>query len=205
MNNETPGFYPVRTTTNILRSSIDSKHCTKMIEWSGQHIDNSVVSNLIFEKRTNWDIHTKPGFEEVYWPMIQKIYSMLETYINTEAIYAHGCDSYGVPPNIDINMLPIDVWTAWFGDDGATLPHTHASLMNHFSTVLYLQLPKGKTSLEFFSHPSSKTVIRDLKEGDLLLFPSNISHYTFDVERGRILTSANWAFNVDYSRIFGNE
>lgn len=199
MKRETPGFYPIQTTTNVLRSSIDSKHCAKMIEWSEQHRAQGIEDNLISESRTPWNINTLPGFEEAYLPMLEKINVMLESYVNTEAIYGHSCDSYGVPNGTMMSIHSIDAWTAWFDDGGATLPHTHASLLNHFSTVLYLRLPKGKTSLEFFSHPSTKTVIRDLKEGDLLLFPSNVSHYTFDVERGRIVTSANWAFNVDYS------
>jgi len=191
---EIPGFYPIKTATSVLRSSIDVAACEEMAKWSEQHKQPGVRDNLNVESRTGWELHYKDGFEEVFEPMIKKTMTMLDFHVHTKS----SCGNFG-EQNVDLRVMCKESWTAWGMDNGATLPHDHGTFISNFTTVLYLALPEGKetTWLEFLSQTDDRLRIADLRAGDLLLFPSNLAHYTFDVVQGRILNSSNWVFNVN--------
>ena len=196
-NIQAPATYVIPSYQNVMRVSIDSEHLDNMIRFSEKHIEtNFDRDNLVGRKRTDWLLNHKEGFHEAFKPMIDKLNFILHHYIDTDASF--GSSQLNLPESAKIRTILFDCWTAWFEQGGATLPHAHGNIPTHFSTVLYLRLPKGKTSLGFGNNTLTQRVIHDIREGDMLIFPSSLVHWGFDHDEGRIMTSANWTYTIDY-------
>ena len=188
---EIPAFYPIRTATSVLKSSIDVAACKEMAKWSEQHKQPGIRDNLNVESRTGWRLHLESGFAQVFQPMVEEVMSMVEFFVHTKS----SCGVFGNDV-VDLEVSCKESWTVWGCDKGATLPHDHGTFISNFTTVLYLELPEHRetTWLEFLSQTDDRLRLSDLRAGDLLLFPSNLTHYTSDVFEGRTLNSSNWVF-----------
>lgn len=194
---DVPATHIIQSHQNIMKVSIDSEYLDNMIRFSEKHIETNLdEDNLVGRKRTDWQLNNKEGFHEVFSPMIHKVNLVLDHYINTDINF--GSNQLMLPEGTKIDTILFECWTAWFEQGGATLPHAHNNVPTHFSTALYLRLPKGKTSLGFGNNSVSQRVIHDIREGDMLIFPSSLVHWGFDHDEGRIMTSANWAYKIDY-------
>ena len=196
---ESPAIHSIPSTVHVLKTSIDTKYLDKMIRFSEKHyVENIEVDNLSKRVRTDWFLQNKEGFQESFEPMIEKVYANITLFVNSDVI--HGATHINLSKAMMQTRI-IECWTALFKDGGSTAPHTHGNAPGTFSTVLYLNLPRGKTSLAFGNNANNKRIINDIREGDMLIFPSSLTHWGFDHDEGRIMTSANWVYTMDYSRI----
>lgn len=197
---EAPAIYSIPSSINVLKTSVDFEYLDEMIKFSEKYrSENFENDNLIGRTRTDWNLHKRDGFKEAFKPMLEKIYSNILLYANSDIIYGHSVPF--LPEGTKVSGKIFNCWTAWFEDGGATLPHSHGNLPDSFSTAFYLKLPEGKTSLGFGNFNEHKKIIYDIREGDLLIFPSSLSHWGFNHDKGRIVTSTNWVLDIDYSLI----
>jgi ectoine hydroxylase-related dioxygenase (phytanoyl-CoA dioxygenase family) len=79
-------------------------------------------------------------------------------------------------------------------------PHTHVDgdmFTNEYSLSAYLNLPQEKSSLTFLTNRGDTTnFCVEVRKGDVLIFPSNLCHYSNDCHEGRIILSSN--FRIDH-------
>jgi ectoine hydroxylase-related dioxygenase (phytanoyl-CoA dioxygenase family) len=72
------------------------------------------------------------------------------------------------------NWLMHNMWFQQYNKNSHHTWHTHPSVQ--FSSVYYLELPDTNVSTEFKDIVNNNIFKVDVKEGDLLVFPSSLLH-----------------------------
>jgi hypothetical protein len=174
---------PIPVQLKAIKTSVKNNISSNIIEFAEKHKVTGITSNLYDVERTDWKLHEKPGADIILQPVFDKIASC-SSEIVSPAYYNYHTPQH----NIELNFY--DTWVAWFNSKSATAPHTHNSFITHFGFVLYLKLPTGKSSLGFNQCTTSRLV--EVYENDLIIFPSFIPHWSFDMSDGRTLLSGNF-------------
>ena len=172
--------HKIATVSNIYHSNLGKKSCDKIINGL-RRLDlefNEGVQqdNLHKTTRTDWYAHNDDEVRSVLESIMRLLgHSMMQ---GTERPY----------------MLNFDCLCSWItlSREGAIVePHYHNPFELGWSFAFYAKIPSGSTSLTFFDgtvHIKSRAVCR---EGDILMFPSSLYHYTTDTEVNRIVYSGN--------------
>lgn len=174
---------PVSVEIKVIKATISKDICQSILDFAESYREQHVVDNLYKVDRTDWQLHEKEGFSELLKPVIDTIAGC-----SKDIVYPTYIDSR--PPLHTCRMNFYDTWVAWFNGESATLPHIHKPIFNHFGYSLYLRLPNGKSSLGFSQCDDRKLV--DVYEGDMLIFPGYLPHWSFDMSDGRALLAGNF-------------
>jgi hypothetical protein len=178
----------------ILKTSIDKKTCEELIEATKDKLDEDIQDNLINVRRTIWELHTDEDTSSV----VSKIMDHANLCIRTRLNYPHP--NQNQPPFFDNKMFfysfaTFNAWVAQYKDESFVEPHCHIEYPNFWSCALYLSTGGNETSLSFLSDEAPSFNQNKMKipckEGDMLIFPSNLIHYTNDTFDKRIIMSAN--------------
>ena len=187
-------YIPVMKTDFILKTSIDKKTCEELIEITKDKLDEEIDDNLSNVRRTIWELHT----DEDAGPIINKIMDHMNYCIRTRLNFPHPNQSE--PPIFENKMFfysfaTFNSWVAHYKNESFVEPHCHVEYPNFWSCALYLSTGGDETSLSFLSDeaPSfnQNKINVPCKEGDMLIFPSSLVHYTDDTFDKRIVMSAN--------------
>ena len=93
------------------------------------------------------------------------------------------------------SFATFNAWVAHYKNESFVEPHCHTPYPGFYSCSLYLSTGGKDTSLSFLSDeaPSfnQNKIKIPCKEGDMLIFPSDLVHYTNDTFDERIILSAN--------------
>ena len=143
-------------------------------------IDNMGQSqdNLYNTERTGWFAHRNPTTALIWEKIAQKFSVCYEEEMQHDWI----------------DSVELDLFESWIAEsqDGAIVePHIHGNSSFVWSFVFYAKIPNEKSSLNFMAF-GSKTIKVFVKEGDLLLFPSNVAHFSTDTIKGRMIYSGNF-------------
>ena len=95
----------------------------------------------------------------------------------------------------DEDAATFNAWVAHYKNESFVEPHCHTPYPGFYSCSLYLSTGGKDTSLSFLSDEAPSFNQNKLKipckEGDMLIFPSDLVHYTNDTFDERIILSAN--------------
>ena len=187
-------YIPVMKTDFILKTSIDKKTCEELIEATKDKLDEDIQDNLSNVRRTIWELHTDEDTSSV----VSKIMDHVNFCIRTRLNYPHP--NQNQPPFFDNKMFfysfaTFNAWVAHYKNESFVEPHCHIEYPNYYSCALYLSTGGDETSLSFLSDEAPSFNQNKMKipckEGDMLIFPSNLIHYTNDTFDKRIVMSAN--------------
>ena len=187
-------YIPIMKNEFILKKSIDKKTCEELIEATKDKLDEDIQDNLSNVRRTIWELHTDEDTSSV----VSKIMDHVNFCIRTRLNYPHP--NQNQPPFFDNKMFfysfaTFNAWVAHYKNESFVEPHCHIEYPNYYSCALYLSTGGDETSLSFLSDEAPSFNQNKMKipckEGDMLIFPSNLIHYTNDTFDKRIVMSAN--------------
>ena len=187
-------YIPIMKNEFILKTSIDKKTCEELIEATKDKLDEDIQDNLSNVRRTIWELHTDEDTSSV----VSKIMDHVNFCIRTRLNYPHP--NQNQPPFFDNKMFfysfaTFNAWVAHYKIESFVEPHCHIEYPNYYSCALYLSTGGDETSLSFLSDEAPSFNQNKMKipckEGDMLIFPSNLIHYTNDTFDKRIVMSAN--------------
>jgi len=187
-------YIPIMKNEFILKTSIDKKTCEELIEATKDKLDEDIQDNLSNVRRTIWELHTDEDTSSV----VSKIMDHVNFCIRTRLNYPHP--NQNQPPFFDNKMFfysfaTFNAWVAHYKNESFVEPHCHIEYPNYYSCALYLSTGGDETSLSFLSDEAPSFNQNKMKipckEGDMLIFPSNLIHYTNDTFDKRIVMSAN--------------
>ena len=187
-------YIPIMKNDFILKTSIDKKTCEELIEATKDKLDEDIQDNLNNVRRTIWELHTDEDTSSV----VSKIMDHANLCIRTRLNYPHP--NQNQPPFFDNKMFfysfaTFNAWVAHYKNESFVEPHCHIEYPNFWSCALYLSTGGDETSLSFLSDEAPSFNQNKMKipckEGDMLIFPSNLIHYTNDTFDKRIVMSAN--------------
>ena len=187
-------YIPIMKNEFILKTSIDKKTCEELIEATKDKLDEEMQDTLSNVRRTIWELHTDEDTSSV----VSKIMDHVNFCIRTRLNYPHP--NQNQPPFFDNKMFfysfaTFNAWVAHYKNESFVEPHCHIEYPNYYSCALYLSTCGDETSLSFLSDEAPSFNQNKMKipckEGDMLIFPSNLIHYTNDTFDKRIVMSAN--------------
>ena len=188
-------YIPVMKTDFILKTSLDKELCDKLISITKDKVVDDIPDNLKNVKRTPWQLHT----DEDVAPYINKVVEKVNHCVRTRLNYPHPNQdnpSYFENKMFYYSFATFNAWVAFYEDSSFVEPHCHTEYPSFYSSSAYLSTgDKETTSLSFLSDESPSFNENKLevtvKEGDMLIFPSNMIHWTDDAYKGRVILSCN--------------
>ena len=178
-------FIPITTVTQMVKTKVPQDLCNKLRDFGKDKIVK-IKDNLYDAKRTDWQLHTHEGGRDLFLPLVEIIGRSMTMRL-----------SY---PGHNLDMTPLEItlmdsWVAWYHEKSQTVPHIHFKMDHAYSYALYISTGENETSSITFMQPQDgldKKMVT-VRNGDLLIFPAHLYHYTFDMANGRIVASGNFA------------
>jgi hypothetical protein len=172
--------HKIASVSNIYHSNLGKNLRDKLLN-GFQRLDTEFnegeqQDNLHKTARTDWDAHRDPDVQEVLQAIMRLLCHSMTQSIDTDY------------------QLHMDCLCSWItlSKEGAVVePHYHNPFELGWSFAFYAKIPSGSTTLTFFdglAHIKSRAVCN---EGDVLMFPSSLYHYTTDTEVDRVVYSGN--------------
>jgi len=151
-------------------------------------LDN-VGDNLKGHERTGWYLHEDDDFRHCFDNLKNILY---------ETTFTMACHPsiHGSFDNIYHEIIILESWFARSKQNAHTSPHNHGNFNGVFAFTCYLQLPNKNTTLTFAKSDLSYQKTIHAREGDILIFPANMAHWSFGLEEERSLVSGNFIFSV---------
>ena len=188
-------YVPVLKTDFIMKSTLSKELCNTLIELAEQKLETDIVDNLEGVRRTGWDLQKDKDVA----PYLQSVTSKVEHCISTRLNYPHFNKSRPDSMRRNGMQFVIAMYNAWIGfykNNSFVHPHCHEQPPNFYSIAAYLSTGDRDTSLNFMTDESPSYGINRprvvCKQGDLVIFPSSLYHYTNDTSDERIVLSGNY-------------
>lgn len=136
-------------------------------------------SNLLSTEMSSWAIH------EEKWaaPYMSRLMSFLQEGFNPLVCNER---SYF--------LTLFDSWLVKYSEDSTLLPHHHGDHFSEWSFCWYLDVPDEGTEIIF--RIEDKAVMKAVYSGDILVFPSGLMHWTYDVHENRKILAGNFCLSV---------
>ena len=188
-------YVPVLKTDFIMKSTLSKELCNTLIELAEQKLETDIVDNLEGVRRTGWDLQKDKDVA----PYLQSVTSKVEHCISTRLNYPHFNKSRPDSMRRNGMQFVIAMYNAWIGfykNNSFVHPRCHEQPPNFYSIAAYLSTGDSDTSLNFMTDESPSYGINRprvvCKQGDLVIFPSSLYHYTNDTSDERIVLSGNY-------------
>ena len=188
-------YVPVLKTDFIMKSTLSKELCNALIELAEQKLETDIVDNLEGVRRTGWDLQKDKDVA----PYLQSVTSKVEHCISTRLNYPHFNKSRPDSMRRNGMQFVIAMYNAWIGfykNNSFVHPHCHEQPPNFYSIAAYLSTGDSDTSLNLMTDESPSYGINRprvvCKQGDLVIFPSSLYHYTNDTSDERIVLSGNY-------------
>lgn len=185
---------------NLVRSFIDDKDRIDILNFIEEDQKNKLFllnDNLLNTERTDWKYHHNPKFRPYYNIILRELYECMEAYSKQ---YGGGnVDGRMENNHIKTSIMMIDSWFAKSRKNAFVEPHNHGHGYGFFSFACYLKLPSLKSSLKFSNSDLTWRQNLSVREGDVVVFPSHLPHWTADVEEGRSIYSGNFVWEVKHT------
>jgi hypothetical protein len=94
------------------------------------------------------------------------------------------------------------MYNSWFAKcrkNSFVSPHHHGYGHGAFSFVCYLKIPSINSSIYFANSDFSWSKNISLREGDIIVFPSHMKHWSNDTEEGRCIFSGNFIWETKHN------
>lgn len=178
--------YTVNTQTKIYGGFLGQRFCDQVIEAFDRldKIDNTGLSqdNLFDTERTSWTAHHDDEVKNV-------CSQMFETFLTFGRLSCRNNEQ------MEIDLF--ESWIAKSNKDAFVEPHHHYQNLHgcSWSFVFYACIPSGQSELVFLGNEYEKKSIL-VRQGDFLIFPSDLPHYSEDTCEGRIILSGNFHVRI---------
>jgi hypothetical protein len=177
--------------TTILKGRLEHAICDEIEEIAKPFVEN-VECNLQNTKRTGWRVFEKPEFAPVFQKFSDKVTETILSYAQARPILGLGHNG-----TYNVNCRYFNAWVAWYSSDSFVQPHQHGGgemFSPEYSLSAYLKVPDDSTELTFVPRElkTTENYKIEVKQGDFLIFPSSLMHYTNDCKEGRVILSANF-------------
>tara|TARA_E500000318_G_scaffold73586_1_gene68236 strand:- start:1530 stop:2141 length:612 start_codon:yes stop_codon:yes gene_type:complete len=189
-----PLYIPIESVSWIYKYKLPLDWCDSFISFASNHIEEKTLKNVKSYKSTGWKLHEKEGFKSFLDPLNLLFLDFLKHVFSQKT-------TVPIIPKFDIevvhnNFILRDLWVSWFNENGYTWPHEHTSdyygVIGSYSFSAYLG--NVETSISFQSPLTGLFESVLVNKGDVLFFPSNMVHMSFDVAPNRIICSGNMNF-----------
>lgn len=171
----------------VLFTKITHSWCNSVEEKAKLFIED-VQCNLKNTKRTSWDLHLKDSLKKENTELLEHICQGLHNLF-------YRPYSSSLTENQFV-LATTSSWVAWYNSESSVVPHNHGFLPCEYSFCVYLETPTEGTTFSFFGeqeaiinkHHSTFSV----QKGDILVFPSKLSHYVEKLSNNRVIYSGNF-------------
>lgn len=180
MFKDSVAVHHVPHSATVFHCSVPKSLCTQIVsafqDLEKFDMSTHVNNNLIKTLRTDWHCHNEPLMASVVQGLITELATCFQ--------------SIDCPDDMQIKISFLDSWIAESQEGAEIEPHKHTEVSNIWSFCLYARVPEEGTSLSFCNSRMEKKRV-PVREGDLLVFPSNLAHYSFDTHFGRMVYAGN--------------
>jgi len=190
-------YLPFKENVLVVKTFLDEKNRLEIlnaIEEDGSYNYENYSNNLIETKRTDWFYHENEKFKPFYDNVIKKVlFDGMENFAIPNPCYRDALD------DVTYSIETTNCWFAKSTEKSHVYPHIHGNSYGFFSYSCYLKLPSSRTSLTFSSKSLLLRETIEVKEGDILIFPSDLIHWTNDIENERSILSGNFILCINIS------
>jgi hypothetical protein len=184
----------------IVKSFLNNEDRIKILNFIEKEEENKLSilnDNLINTERTNWDYHRNEKFRPYYDIILKELYLCMIHYSSREG----GSSPYkrNTAVNVKYSLFMYNSWFARCRKDSFVSPHHHGYGHGLFSFVCYLKIPSLNSSLFFANSDFSWNINVSLREGDIIVFPSYMKHWSNDTEEGRSIFSGNFIWETKHN------
>ena len=187
-------YVPVITTDFLMKVSLQKDLCKTLMNLALNKLDNNVQDNLEGVKRTGWDLQKDPEIGPYLQQVTAKVEHAVSTRLNYPHFHKHKPDSMK-RNGMQFVIAMYNAWIGFYNKNSFVHPHCHEEASNFYSIAAYLSTGDNDTSLYFMTEESpSHGVDRqriNCRTGDMVIFPSNLYHYTNDTDDKRVVLSGN--------------
>jgi len=182
----------------LIKGSISQALCDELEEAAKPFVEN-VDCNLINTKRTGWKVFQQESFGRVFQKFTDRITATIISFGQL-----HPPLKMNPGDDFNVSCEYREAWVAWYSSDSFVQPHSHGAgclFSSEYSLSTYLKVPDEYTELTFFDTVHGNPVYTkvEVKQGDFLIFPSSLSHYSNDCKEGRVILSGNFTVTVTKS------
>ena len=179
---------PTVTTIFKTRTSASHKDTIKRVfdKADTSFNDGKTKDNLIKTDRTGWLVHE--DYPEDIHPVLNDLCDKFHRGLKQRTF--DGADF-----SLDVQLR--DSWIARSKAGAVVDPHHHGLLPTWWSFCYYAEIPSRASSITFMDNSVSSKVVVNVQEGDVIWFPSSLTHYTVDTEEGRLIYSGNVSVVLD--------
>lgn len=189
--NGRPFCFPIQSITWVYKYKLPLDWCDDFVSFAEKNISQKTIRNVRSQKSTGWHLNEAEGFDEKFSALNTLIVDYMKIAFST---------STGIPNSREVNDAHVkngfiiqSLWVSWFDERGYTWPHHHFSdyygSIGAYSFSAYLG--DVETSVSFQDPSSSTFHTLDVSKGDILFFPSDVVHMSFDTSPERIICSGN--------------
>jgi hypothetical protein len=161
----------------------------KQLEENQGFLADNFSDNLKGHERTGWYLHEDKDFKHCF----DNLKNILDQ--TTYNMACHPLEDNRID-NIYHETILLESWFARSKKNAHTSPHNHGIFLGAFAFSCYLQLPSKNTTLTFAKSDLGYQKTIHAREGDIIIFPSNMSHWSFGLEEERCIVSGNFLFSV---------
>ena len=193
-NYEAVEFIPILKTDFVMKTNLDYELCEKLISIASDKLEDNIQDNLEDIKRTGWHLQKDPDMDSLLQQVTSKVEHCISTRINFPHFHKNKPDAMK-KNGMQFVIAMYNAWVGFYKNNSFVHPHCHAEAANFYSIAAYLSTGNKNTSLYFMTDESPSYGINRLKiickTGDMIIFPSNLYHYTNDTSDERIVLSGN--------------
>jgi hypothetical protein len=151
--------------------------------------------SLINTERTDWHYHLNDEFRPYYDILLKELYECMMFY-SLETSFTLGKNE---TRKLKYSIFMLDSWFAKCRENAFVEPHHHGYGYGLYSFVCYLKIPSRSSSIKFANSDFSWSYDTFVREGDIIVFPSNLKHWSHDTEEGRSIFSGNFVWEVKHN------
>lgn len=176
-------FINLYTTTQLIKSRFPNsfnKQCIKAAKKGELSSEGTDVKNLTGARKGTWLLHQEEYFTKQWKTIDSKIFNMIRSKVNFDDAFT---------------LWHRDSWYAEYTDDSIVAPHDHGNFLGRYSFCYYLETADEGTVLYFYDNGEQHP--HRFFAGDIVIFPSGLTHWSNDTCENRKIISGNFLVTVE--------
>lgn len=190
---------PYRDNLMLIKSFLNEEDRSKIYNFVEQHQKDRLFllnDNLINTERTDWHYHYNQDFRPFYDIIYRELHECMNHY--SVRIGYGDASERSLFDKVKCKIFMLNSWYAKCRKEAFIEPHHHGYGHSLYSFVCYLRIPSLKSSLNFANSDISWSNSVSVREGDILVFPSHLKHWSKDTEEGRAIFSGNFVWETTH-------
>lgn len=181
---------------SIIKATIPDDLRLEILNGAKGKVDDSINCSLKNTSRTNYYLHTQEEFIPTTAKIERFLFDSAMQYLRSHAP-ARLSGMNNIYKGAWLRIF--NLWVAWYTAKSRIEPHLHGG-MGMFGGLMsfacYLEVPPEGTSLTFMDGLEANIPVK-VRQNDILVFNSEMYHFSNDTCDGRTVMSGNFTFRVD--------